>query len=202
MCLSLSVPDHSRPTHIYNAERFLRIPPQRVRIWFTEVPVWYLLFLSPSDNVQHDLQQQWSLITFPKEENLGNKRKTHAPSLYTSVLCQLSVCLLHFLLSLLLPSHYVPSSIPTPSVWVCSPPPFFVVRSIVDRCSYYWTQSRHGLYRTWSIFLMIRIIHVIYPEIRVIYFNEPDTYVMFQNLHRLQRCDYYYYNINNTGDHT
>ena len=32
-----------------------------------------LLFLLPSDNVQHDLQHG-SLITFPKEENLGNKR--------------------------------------------------------------------------------------------------------------------------------
>ena len=32
------------------------------------------LFLLPSDNVQHDLQHG-SLINFPKEENLGNKRK-------------------------------------------------------------------------------------------------------------------------------
>ena len=31
------------------------------------------LFLLPSDNVQHDLQHG-SLITFPKEENLGNKK--------------------------------------------------------------------------------------------------------------------------------
>ena len=33
-----------------------------------------LLFLLPSDNVQYDLQHG-SLITFPKEENLRNKRK-------------------------------------------------------------------------------------------------------------------------------
>ena len=33
-----------------------------------------LLFLLPSDNVQHDLQHGL-LITFPKEENLGNKRE-------------------------------------------------------------------------------------------------------------------------------
>ena len=33
-----------------------------------------LLFLLPSDNVQHDLQHG-PLITFPKEEKLGNKRK-------------------------------------------------------------------------------------------------------------------------------
>ena len=33
-----------------------------------------VLFLLPSDNVQHDLQQG-SLIAFPKEENPGNKRK-------------------------------------------------------------------------------------------------------------------------------
>ena len=33
-----------------------------------------LLFILPSDNVQHDLQHG-SLKTFPKEENLGNKRK-------------------------------------------------------------------------------------------------------------------------------
>ena len=33
-----------------------------------------LLFLLPSDDVQHDLQHG-SLTTFPKEENLGNKRK-------------------------------------------------------------------------------------------------------------------------------
>ena len=33
-----------------------------------------ILFLFPSDNVQHDLQHR-SLITSPKEENLGNKRK-------------------------------------------------------------------------------------------------------------------------------
>ena len=34
-----------------------------------------LVFLLPSDNVQHD-HQPGSLITFPKEENLGNKRKS------------------------------------------------------------------------------------------------------------------------------
>ena len=34
-----------------------------------------LLFLLPSDNVQHDLQHR-SLLTFPKEENLGNKKET------------------------------------------------------------------------------------------------------------------------------
>ena len=39
-----------------------------------------LLFLLPSDNVQHDLQHR-SLITFLKQENLGNKRKPIAPSL-------------------------------------------------------------------------------------------------------------------------
>ena len=33
-----------------------------------------ILFLLPSDNVQHDLQHG-SLITFPKEESLRNKRK-------------------------------------------------------------------------------------------------------------------------------
>ena len=33
-----------------------------------------LLFLLPTDNVQLDLQHG-SLITFPKDENLGNKRK-------------------------------------------------------------------------------------------------------------------------------
>ena len=35
---------------------------------FTEVILLVLLFLLPSDNVQHDLQQG-SLITFPREEN-------------------------------------------------------------------------------------------------------------------------------------
>ena len=54
--------------------------------------VLLLLFLLPSDNVQHDLQHG-SLITFPKEENLGNKRKPmHRES--TSLPCQLSACLL------------------------------------------------------------------------------------------------------------
>ena len=54
--------------------------------------------------MQHDLQHG-SLITFPKEENLGNKRKPIRTK-STSLLCQLLACLLH-LLSLLLPSHYV-----------------------------------------------------------------------------------------------
>ena len=44
-----------------------------------------LLFLLPSDNVQHDIQHS-SLITFPKEENLGSKRKpTHQVYLPSSV---------------------------------------------------------------------------------------------------------------------
>ena len=42
-----------------------------------------LLFLLPSDNVQHDLQHG-SLITFPKEENLGNKKKFYC-SIWTDV---------------------------------------------------------------------------------------------------------------------
>ena len=37
-------------------------------------PLSLLLFLLPSDNVQHDLQHG-SLITFPKKENLGNRRE-------------------------------------------------------------------------------------------------------------------------------
>ena len=86
-----------------------------------------LLSLLPSDNVQHDLQHGL-LITFPKEENLGNKRKTHAPNLPLPSVPTFGLST-PFLLSLLLPSHYVlflnpklhPSSIPTPSVWVCRP---------------------------------------------------------------------------------
>ena len=43
---------------------------------FIDIPMLKLslFLLLPSDNVQHDLQHG-SLITFPKEENLGNKRK-------------------------------------------------------------------------------------------------------------------------------
>ena len=51
-----------------------------------------LLFLLPSDNVQHDLQRG-SLITFPKEENLGNNRKpmhqVYLPSVPTFTLSTL-----------------------------------------------------------------------------------------------------------------
>ena len=91
-----------------------------------------ILLLLPSNNVQHDLQHS-SPITFPKEENLGNKKgHPHAPSLPpfcgntivafsqpTPFICR--PCLL-------LPSHYVPflnpklhpSSIPTQQhkVWM------------------------------------------------------------------------------------
>ena len=60
------------------------------------VSQYLLLFILVSDNVQHDLQH-WSLITFPKwkEENLGNKRKTPCTT-STSLMCQLSACLLLF----------------------------------------------------------------------------------------------------------
>ena len=46
--------------------------------------------------MQHDLQHR-SLINFPKEENLGKQKETHARTKSTSLLCQLSSCLLHLL---------------------------------------------------------------------------------------------------------
>ena len=70
-----------------------------------------LLFILRSDNdVQHELQH-WSLLTFPKEENLGNKRK---------------------------PTHqvYLPSSVPTFKIWlvysICCPCSFLLSHYVLS----------------------------------------------------------------------
>ena len=62
-----------------------------------------LLFLLPSDNAQHDLQH-WSPITFPKEETSETKGNPRTKS--TSLLCQLSACLLSFYFAVLAPYQY------------------------------------------------------------------------------------------------
>ena len=77
-----------------------------IYIYMNDRRVNILLFLLPStDNVQHDLQHG-SLITFPKEENLGNKKK-RMHQLYLPSVPTFSLSTIFFLLYLLLPSHYV-----------------------------------------------------------------------------------------------
>ena len=53
----------------YIVSKIYCIPCRGLSLWSL-----LILFFLPSDNVQYDLQHR-SLITFPKEENLGNKRK-------------------------------------------------------------------------------------------------------------------------------